>query len=207
MKALQFSALALLTATLIGCGQPPAPRAGSTQPDKAADAEATIKAALATLSPIDREMAEGQKFCAVAANSRLGSMGAPVKITVKPKEGEEQTVWLCCKGCEKQARADEAKTAARATELYIQGALASLSPADRKLAEAQKFCIVDTENPLGGMGAPDKYIIKDKDGKEHPVFVCCKGCIATIKQDEAKALATLDTLLKKNAAPKVEEKK
>jgi len=206
MKAIHLPAL-LVAAALIGCGQAPAPRAASTQLQKAADPEAAIKAALGTLSEIDREMAETQKFCAVAANSRLGSMGAPVKIEVKDKDGDAQTVWLCCKGCEKQARADEPKTAARGAELYIQGNLVSLSPADRQLVDAQKFCVVDVESPLGAMGTPDKYVIKDKDGKEHTVFVCCKGCITTIKEDEAKTLATLAELRKKNAAPKVEEKK
>src|SRR5579862_6746350 len=49
--------------------------------------------------------------------------------------------------------------------------LVRLDPADRKLAEAQKFCAVENENRLGSMGVPIKLLVKDQ-----PVFLCCKGC-------------------------------
>src|SRR5438132_1481233 len=70
-----------------------------------------------------------------------------------------------------------------------------------KIAEAQRFCVVDNDNRLGAMGPPDKYVIKDKDGKEQPVFVCCGGCIKTIKKDEAKTLAVAEELRKKYGQP------
>jgi hypothetical protein len=159
--------------------------------------EAKIKANLSKLDDDDREAAETQKFCAVHGDSRLGSMGVPVKIKVK-KGKEEVEAFLCCKECAPEARKDEAKTAAAVEALVITGNLAKLSADDRKLAEAQKFCVVEQDSPLGSMGAPKKYIIKDKDG-EHPVFVCCGGCIKEIKKDEAKALKAFEELKKKNA--------
>src|SRR5262249_48968386 len=63
-------------------------------PQPATDAEAKIVAALAKLSPEDRTLAEAQRFCVVLPNSRLGSMGPPIKIMV---EGEP--VFVCCAGC------------------------------------------------------------------------------------------------------------
>jgi hypothetical protein len=166
----------------------------------AAAAELTIAGNLAKLSDDDRDAAQTQKFCAVHGDSRLGSMGVPVKITVKDKGGEKVTAFLCCQDCEKAARQDEAKTAAAATELSIAGNLAQLSPQDRALALAQKFCAVSNDSRLGSMGPPEKYIIKDKDG-DHPVFVCCGGCIRTIKKDEAKTLRVVEEMKKKSAEP------
>jgi hypothetical protein len=84
-------------------------------PDKQADqsdTEAKIKANLAKLSDDDRKLAEAQKFCAAETENRLGSMGAPVKIMVK-----DEPVFLCCKGCKKEALADPDKTIAKVTEL------------------------------------------------------------------------------------------
>jgi Cu/Ag efflux protein CusF len=77
------------------------------------DEEAGIKESLAKLSPQDRKLAEAQKFCAVQGKeSRLGSMGPPVKIMLK-----DEPVFLCCKGCTKEAQAHPEKTLARVKEL------------------------------------------------------------------------------------------
>lgn len=78
------------------------------QPDKEAD----IRASLAELSPEDRQLAEAQKFCVVQADSRLGSMGKPVKLTIK-----DSVVFVCCKSCVRKAEADPDKTLARLAEL------------------------------------------------------------------------------------------
>ena len=53
-----------------------------------------MKAGLAKLSPEDRRLAEAQGYCAVQEDSRLGSMGTPVKLLLKG-----QPVFLCCRGC------------------------------------------------------------------------------------------------------------
>jgi hypothetical protein len=167
-------------------------------------AQLNVTGNLAKLSDDDRDDAVTQKFCAVHGDSLLGSMGVPVKITIKNKDGDKVGAFLCCKACEKTARQDEAKTAAVVEELNIASNLAKLAAEDRTLAQAQKFCAVATESRLGSMGPPEKYIIKDKDGVEHPVFVCCGGCIRTIKRDEAKTLRDVAELKKKNvqAGPK-----
>jgi hypothetical protein len=206
MNMARWISLTACAVLLAGCAgsadnKPAAQGDSSKTAEKPADNEAKIKANLAKLNDDDRGDAELQKFCAVHSKNRLGSMGVPVKISVKNKEGKEQDVFLCCKGCEDEAQKDGAKTAARADELNIQGNLAKLSPEDRKLAEAQRFCVVDNDNRLGTMGPPDKYVIKDKDGKEHPVFVCCGGCIKTIKKDEAKTLTVAEELKKKYGQP------
>ncbi len=84
----------------------------ASKPAGQQDEEAEVQASLATLDPNDRQLAEGQKFCAVRTDSRLGSMGTPVKILVR-----EQPVFLCCKGCQKKALADPDKTLAKIREL------------------------------------------------------------------------------------------
>ncbi len=161
MKAFRRLTVLLLPVTLFAAGcvydvASPAPQ----------DKEAKIKSSLGQLDPADRKRAEEQKYCAVETKNRLGSMGKPVKLTIK-----DQTVFLCCKGCEKKALADPDKTLARVEELQIQAVLEQLDPADQKLALEQKFCAVEPENRLGSMGKPIKVMVKDQ-----PVFICCKGC-------------------------------
>jgi hypothetical protein len=65
-----------------------------------------IDAALAKLSPEDRQQAKAQRVCPVS-NEPLGAMGVPIKVTV----GEE-SVFICCAGCEKDARENIEKFAA-----------------------------------------------------------------------------------------------
>ena len=68
-------------------------------------------------------------------------------------------------------------------EVDVASNLAKLGEDARKLAEAQKFCAIETENRLGSMGPPLKL-----DVKGEVVFVCCKGC-------QKKALAHADETL------------
>ncbi len=58
---------------------------------------------LAKLSEADRAVAEKQKVCPVSGEP-LGSMGVPVKVTVKDRD-----VFLCCEGC-KSAILDDPDT-------------------------------------------------------------------------------------------------
>jgi hypothetical protein len=74
--------------------------------------EAEIQATLASLSPEDRRLADEQRFCPVIANSRLGSMGTPVKIKVAG-----QPVFLCCAGCKAKALKDPKATLERVAQL------------------------------------------------------------------------------------------
>lgn len=80
-------------------------------------------------------------------------------------------------------------------EAEIAAYLAKLSPEDRKLAEAQRFCPVSDER-LGtpSMGTPVKIMVKTE-----PVFLCCKTCTRSALEDADKTLAKVKEL-KENAA-------
>jgi uncharacterized protein (TIGR03000 family) len=72
--------------------------------------------------------------------------------------------------------------------------LAKLSPEDRKLAEAQKFCVIEEDNLLGAMGVPVKITLKGQ-----PVFLCCKGCVDKAQEEPDKTLAKVKELKAKSA--------
>src|SRR5436309_885086 len=76
-------------------------------------------------------------------------------------------------------------------EATIKEELAKLSADDRKLAEAQKWCVINSEDRLGAMGPPVKVMIKDT-----PVFLCCDGCEKKAKADPDKTLAKVEELKK-----------
>ncbi len=105
MKRTCFALLLALPLVVTGCDSSPPPRSTAADENK-------IKANLAKLDPEDQKLAEEQKFCALENENRLGAMGVPVKIVVK---GEP--VFLCCKGCQKDAQADPDKTLANMKEL------------------------------------------------------------------------------------------
>jgi uncharacterized protein (TIGR02231 family) len=71
----------------------------------------------------------------------------------------------------------------------VKASLAKLSPEDRQLAEAQRFCAIDQESPLGINGPPLKSVIKGQ-----PVFFCCKGCQTEARTHPDEALAQLEKL-------------
>jgi Cu(I)/Ag(I) efflux system membrane fusion protein len=73
--------------------------------------------------------------------------------------------------------------------------LAKLDPADRLLAEAQKYCAVKQKTLLGSMPGLFKTTI---DGQT--VFLCCQGCEDKAKADPKKTLAIVEEL-KRRAAP------
>jgi multidrug efflux pump subunit AcrA (membrane-fusion protein) len=186
--------------------------ATTARPSMTRDEDARVQAVLAKLDPADRRLAEEQGSCPVL-NIRLGTMGVPVSVTLGG-----QKVFLCCKGCVKKAKADEKATLARVAQLKarhkaqkgqkapagagpavsakVRGALAKLPPEDRKLAEAQRWCAVQTDKLLGSMGKPVKLMIKGK-----PVFLCCAGCEDEAREDPDKTLATVEKLRAKAAKP------
>ena len=91
-----------------------------------------------------------------------------------------------------------AKTGGQANdEASIRANLGKLSPEDRKLAEEQQFCAVETKNPLGSMGVPYKVMVKDQ-----PVFLCCKGCVAEARAHPDETLVQLQKLMAKLASKK-----
>jgi 3-deoxy-D-arabino-heptulosonate 7-phosphate (DAHP) synthase class II len=86
-------------------------------------------------------------------------------------------------------------TAKKDPEAKIKAVLAKLSEADRKLAEAQRYCAAETENRLGSMGAPVKVEVEGK-----PVFLCCAGCKEGALADPKATLAEVEKLKKITAA-------
>src|SRR5262249_25643809 len=72
----------------------------------------------------------------------------------------------------------------------IKAAMAKLSAEDRPLAEAQTFCAIDQDSPLGSMGPIHKVMIKDQ-----PVFVCCKGCVAEAKAHPDETMGQFKKLM------------
>ena len=96
-----------------------------------------------------------------------------------------------------QATATQAQastTAEPVDETKVQAALAKLDAADRKLAEAQRFCAVDNEERLGAMGTPFKLMVSGQ-----PVFLCCKGCSKDALANPEKTLARVKELKEKTA--------
>jgi hypothetical protein len=102
-----LAAAAGLSIAVIGCSEGPQPapvtdvgpaaepahddHAGHDHP--AGEEHGEQAEALAGLSAEDRALAEKQKICPVSGQP-LGSMGVPVKVTVKDRD-----VLLCCEGC------------------------------------------------------------------------------------------------------------
>src|SRR5262245_44436028 len=58
----------------------------------------------------DKEKADiaAQKTCVVSGKS-LGSMGAPIKLTVKDYLANDQDVYVCCQGCVAKVKKEPAK--------------------------------------------------------------------------------------------------
>src|SRR5262245_8747695 len=79
-------------------------------------------------------------------------------------------------------------------EAKIEAAPAKLPAEGRELAEAQKYCAVESGNRLGSMGVPVKVMVKGR-----PVFLCCKGCRSRALDDPDRTLAQAETLKAKNA--------
>lgn len=103
----------------------------------------------------------------------------------------------CQKGTPDKPKVSEApaKEAAKGDKkAEIQANLAKLGPEDRKLAEAQGYCAVETENPLGSMGVPYKIEIQGQ-----PVFLCCDACETRAKAHADRTLDRVKKLKEKRA--------
>jgi YHS domain-containing protein len=91
--------------------------------------------------------------------------------------------------------ADEKAAAKKDPDAKIKSAMAKLSDADRKLAEAQRYCPAEPENRLGSMGMPVKLEVGGKT-----VFLCCAGCRDHALADPKATLAEVEKLKKVTAA-------
>lgn len=188
MKAIISTGVAGLSLALLSGVAVQLAFADSDKPGSAHEVEADVKAAFAKLSPSDRSAAELQRWCPNMPDDRLGTMGTPVKIVLEGKP-----VFLCCEDCEKDARANPKATLAKVEKLKkANAAFGKLSPADRQLAEAQRYCAVQNKNELGSMGTPIKVVL---DGQ--PAFLCCASCK---KSALGNPKATLENVKKLKAA-------
>jgi membrane fusion protein, copper/silver efflux system len=82
-----------------------------TMPPDTGEIPENVKNNLAKLPPEDQKLVAKQKFCPIT-KLRLGSMGVPVKITLKG-----QPVFLCCPGCVDKAKKDPDATVKIVMEL------------------------------------------------------------------------------------------
>ncbi len=197
-------------------------RGGATvRPSMGRDEDAAAKTSLAKLSAEDRLLAEEQTNCPIQG-TRLGIMGVPIKLVL-----QGQPVFLCCKSCVEQAKTDEAATLAKVAQLKarhkagadgaapaaipaagrdgggdkqeakLRANLAKLAAADRGLAEAQRFCPIQTGNRLGAMGVPVKVLVKGR-----PVFLCCEGCKDDALAEPDRTLAEVEKRKAEGARPR-----
>ncbi|MBS0266226.1 MAG: efflux RND transporter periplasmic adaptor subunit [Planctomycetes bacterium] len=189
---------------------------GSTvRPTTPEDTDAKINQALARLSDKDRKVAEQQQFCPIIADSRLGSMGVPIKLVI-----DDEPVFVCCDGCKKAAQENGKETLAKVKkrksgrpgssggtspaaspqqpthparetgpDAKIQAALANLPAADQALAVKQRFCVVLPKSRLGSMGPPVKMMVAGQ-----PVFLCCEACEEEALADPAATLKKVEKL-------------
>ena len=75
------------------------------------------KAAGTTPGLDDATLIASQGYCPVMPDTKLGEMGEPIKLMVKGKDGKEEPVFICCKGCKRKVLADPDKALAKVTEL------------------------------------------------------------------------------------------
>jgi multidrug efflux pump subunit AcrA (membrane-fusion protein) len=94
-----------------GTGKRPEKIASTAKVGRLSPEERGAQANVAKLAAKDRALARAQKFCPMTGEL-LGSMGVPFRVVLKG-----QSVFLCCKNCEADARKDPEKTLAKVKEL------------------------------------------------------------------------------------------
>ena len=95
-------AIAVSAIGLMGCNKPSDTSAGNAADGTAASAASTIPPELEKYKDVIQKLPESewaavykQKVCPVSEEP-LGSMGTPIKVTVKGHD-----VYICCEGCRK----------------------------------------------------------------------------------------------------------
>lgn len=123
-----------------------------------------------------------QKTCPVSGQP-LGSMGAPPKIMLNDK-----ALFVCCAACTDRVKANPEAYLAKyyqANGSEVRPGVFEATLADVVAIAAQKNCPVMDE-PLGGMGAPQKVNVKGK-----AVYICCAGCAKKLDAEPDKYLSKL----------------
>ena len=150
-------------------------------------AELKISQTLKSLSPEDQKLVAAQRFCPMMTYSRLGAMGAPIKLTIAGKP-----VFVCCDSCKVDA-VKGAEVTIKTTQKLIESTavLAKLPMNERMAIESQKYCAVIGGSFLGSMGAPIKLTLEGK-----PVYLCCSGCTKKAQANPSATIAKVDELIK-----------
>ena len=112
MRRFRPAILPLALVALIGCDDKKIPVEVKTAATISASEGDEVAAVRAKLDPADRVMVDAQEWCAIQTEERLGSMGPPSKLDI-----EGQTVFVCCKSCERKAKAHPDATLAKVAEL------------------------------------------------------------------------------------------
>jgi hypothetical protein len=122
----RLAVAAILALALLGCADRGA-RDSTTPPPETPPSKETpadeVAAERAKLNPEDRALVDAQEWCVISTNERLGSMGPPVKLTIKG-----QPVFVCCKGCVRKAEANPDATLTTAAELKSKAERAKAGP-------------------------------------------------------------------------------
>ena len=103
----------------VGCHKPPANQSAATNASSASPtvaktsepAKDRVLVAREKLSDEDRKLVDAQEWC-VVGDGRLGSMGVPIKLTIK-----DQPVFICCDHCKDDALAKPDLTLTKLDEL------------------------------------------------------------------------------------------
>jgi hypothetical protein len=106
---------------------------------------------------------------------------------------------LALVGCGDAAKAPATQAAmppATNDAATLRANLDQLPPEDLQLADAQRFCAIETDKRLGSMGVPVKVLVKDQ-----PVFLCCDSCRTKALAHADRTLARVEQLKKKAEAP------
>jgi hypothetical protein len=82
-----------------------------------ADSDPNADRPLIELEGDDRKLADAQGYCPVMPETKLGEMGPPVKVLVTGRDGREEAVFVCCKGCKRTAVREPEKTLAKVADL------------------------------------------------------------------------------------------
>lgn len=116
-----------------------------------------------------------------------GSFLIDAETRLNPAAGS--TYFGASAGPHHMAAADQSTSSAKREEDRARAGLAKLSAPDRRLAEAQQFCPIQSQNRLGSMGPPVKIMIQNQ-----PVFLCCKSCRQEALDHPQQTLAGVEKL-------------
>ncbi|HEY7153127.1 MAG TPA: efflux RND transporter periplasmic adaptor subunit [Gemmataceae bacterium] len=197
--------------------------ATAARPSMTRDEGAKVQANLAKLGAEDRRSAEQQGVCPVLGG-RLGAMGRPVSVVL-----DGQKVFLCCKACVKDAKANPKAMLAKLAELKARGKSGEPKPAPAPAPSS-------TASPSGSdpaeeaeiranlakLKAADRRLAEEQrfcpvqpdtrlgemgvpvilEIKDRKVFLCCKNCKKDALKDVDQTLIQVEKLKAKTRSRK-----